>query len=966
MVNINEPIVLAIDPRPAFIRRERKEFERRVAAGLITGGAVGFDAPPSFRAVTDRAAREAAPPSFRAVTDRAAREAAAREVAAREAAVSSFRGQVSFIGDERGSLERQSSSLEAEGRKIDALQANIDRRQASLITRGTVATNRLVLDFNKKAAAFNTKAAALGAKVDAFNVKASQSGVRARELGVQLSAKEQQGIVFIEKPATPLGFDVRATQPFQVSEEILARSRAQQLAIGGAVAAGAVFPGISIAAGAPLAVIGGQLAGGFLVGEGARIGAERVVSEFEPGVVTEFVPSRPPPNIDVRATIGEIEQEFAGTETFAFERPETFAEVEARKDFVVTAASLIGFAAGARVGGGVIQGVQAILSKSKAKIVLTTDSIKTRGKQFLKTGKNEVTIKVEKGSFIQKSDGKIIPITGKGFIVSPTTQGKFISGGRAGILGQGTTDLAPSGEFFAPGPVFTPTTTPGISPLFGTPLRPLTVSEALEVRKGRRFVSPKPGVFDIGGIPIPTQPLAFKRPQTVKEVLEFRKGLRFVSPKPGVFDIEGRPIPLMKGFKKPVTAAEALFLTREIRRVSPKPGIFDIRGQRIGEPFKKRKPGPFRFREEFLGFEKPVKIRPVRPSREVFGARTVSVQKQVVKPISIQQAIPGSLAALSVGLPRVVKEPTQLLFEREFLEAFGLQPAKPVKRMGLFDVSAKSIFEPPKLTAFEKQIRGQVRKEVGERQRFETFLRITPLQKQLKKEKKARKVTTKELFGFAPLEGFADLTKPLAIPTVRGAARISEAQRERELERQRQRFRERQMPRLRERQRERERERQREREKLKEKLKLRPLLRPMLLEKVKAKRKRVKKVQAFKALVKKKGKFVKVSKRPLRKNTALALGAFLVDNSAAQTFRIREIMGNPTGPKVSRPSLSKFRKPIRSGRTQAKSPLFIEKTAFLIDRKGELEAITKRGLNALRQSFFRKRKARKIKRRRKK
>ncbi|KKL93257.1 hypothetical protein LCGC14_1876500, partial [marine sediment metagenome] len=165
MVNINEPIVLAIDPRPAFIRRERKEFERRAAAGLITGGAASFDGPPSFRAITDRAAREAA--------------------ARREAEISSFRGQVSFIGDERGRLEREQASIEAEGRRIESLRSNIERRQGSLITRGTVATNRLVLEFNKKSATLNQKAEAFGKKVDTFNVKVSQSNIRAGELNVQ-------------------------------------------------------------------------------------------------------------------------------------------------------------------------------------------------------------------------------------------------------------------------------------------------------------------------------------------------------------------------------------------------------------------------------------------------------------------------------------------------------------------------------------------------------------------------------------------------------------------------------------------------------------------------------------------------------------------------------------------------------------------------------------------------------------
>lgn len=1083
----------------------------KIAEARIAASAAGFDV-----------GRGQAVVSFRADIDRAARQAAAR----REAEVRALSGDISQISVLKGRLSISERQLSAEGRTLDKLQTDIERRQASIITRGTIATNRLVLEFNKKAKAFNKKVSDLDKTISAINVKASQSGIRASELGVQLSTKQQEGIVSIEQRAKPLGFDVKATQPFQVSEEIRARARAEQLAIGATVGAGAIFPGVGFATGVSLPVLAGQLAGGFLVGEGARIGAEKLVSGLEPGAITEFERERPTPSIDIRATIGKIEEEFAETTPLGFERMETVAEVQAKKDFVVIVASLIGFAAGARVGGGVVQGVQGILTRDNARILLTTSSAKTGGKAFAKGGKNEVVIKVEKGSFIEKPDGSKVFITDKGFTIRPNTPGRFVSGGRPGVLGAGSTDLG-TGLAIIPG--FKPTIPTGFSPLIGTSFRPLTAAEAIAATKGIRRVSKKPGVFDIFGVRI--EPITkFKRPATTKEAIKFAKEFKKVSPKPGIFDIEGSPIPSIEfafkepvttkeaiafgkrirkvspqpgvfdisgtvispivefkrpatvseaiafgkqakkvspkpgafdifgerikpsvGFERPQTAKEALLFARGIRKVSPKPGIFDIRGQRIEKPFKQAKFRPLKFRKDFFGFEKQPK-----PIREVsiFGRRTVTIKRQVKKPIRIQRFIPGSLAALSFGLPRVKKTPTELLFEREQADIFGIKKTRgppPVQKTGIPEIDkaiaeqikrgtfvlepargeSSIFFESFKTPEVFGELKGikELRESVAEAKRaaafispefrvpetifpefagvatgfarptpalkailgtrarvrpatvsqflgieefprakaakvrvttaqervqLKTILGISQIQRPRIKVKEKERVDVFEAFEFAPIQAFGDLAIPISIPVFRGAARISERQRERELERQFERITPRQLPRFRERERQRERQRQKEIEKEIPKPKLRALLRPILLEKVKAKRKRVKKVQAFASFVKKKGKLVKVSKRPLRKNTALALGAFLVDNSASQTFRIRKIMGKPRGAKVARPKLKKFRKPIRGGKIQTKSPLFIEKTAFLIDQKGESEAITKRGLEALRKGFFKK------------
>lgn len=122
--------------------------------------------------------------------------------------------------------------------------------------------------------------------------------------------------------------------------------------------------------------------------------------------------------------------------------------------------------------------------------------------------------------------------------------------------------------------------------------------------------------------------------------------------------------------------------------------------------------------------------------------------------------------------------------------------------------------------------------------------------------------------------------------------------------------------------------------------------------------------RGFDVLLKVRGQFRKQNPRPLHKSTAIALGSFLADETAAQTFKTRATRRKPTGPKKKATRLRKFRKPIRKGVPQRKSPLWIERTAFLIDRPQEKRDITAAGLRSLRASFFA-RKPKKRKRKRK-
>jgi len=107
---------------------------------------------------------------------------------------------------------------------------------------------------------------------------------------------------------------------------------------------------------------------------------------------------------------------------------------------------------------------------------------------------------------------------------------------------------------------------------------------------------------------------------------------------------------------------------------------------------------------------------------------------------------------------------------------------------------------------------------------------------------------------------------------------------------------------------------------------------------------------AKKHATKPKRAWVKLSDKPLKEKQALGLGAKAVDQSVARTFKIKKT----TKPVVSKPHLAnvwyqkkhKFRKPIKAGKVQHKSPLWIEKSKHLIDSPEEFKGITVEGWKA--------------------
>jgi len=108
---------------------------------------------------------------------------------------------------------------------------------------------------------------------------------------------------------------------------------------------------------------------------------------------------------------------------------------------------------------------------------------------------------------------------------------------------------------------------------------------------------------------------------------------------------------------------------------------------------------------------------------------------------------------------------------------------------------------------------------------------------------------------------------------------------------------------------------------------------------------------AKKYATKPKRQWVKLSDKPLKEKQALGMGAKAVDESVARTFKIKKTKKPP----VSKPHLAnvwyqkqhKFRKPIKAGKVQHKSPLWIEKSKHLIDSPGEFRGITVEGWKAI-------------------
>jgi len=118
-----------------------------------------------------------------------------------------------------------------------------------------------------------------------------------------------------------------------------------------------------------------------------------------------------------------------------------------------------------------------------------------------------------------------------------------------------------------------------------------------------------------------------------------------------------------------------------------------------------------------------------------------------------------------------------------------------------------------------------------------------------------------------------------------------------------------------------------------------------------------KKVPGFDVFVKTKGKFFKVTEKPLPKEKALFKGGKIVAESPSRTFKIVETGFFVKKGKDDKKLFNNFKKQFRpfkvkKGQKLFKENLFIEKSKFAIDTKKELEGITFKGIKANKMRRF--------------
>jgi len=118
--------------------------------------------------------------------------------------------------------------------------------------------------------------------------------------------------------------------------------------------------------------------------------------------------------------------------------------------------------------------------------------------------------------------------------------------------------------------------------------------------------------------------------------------------------------------------------------------------------------------------------------------------------------------------------------------------------------------------------------------------------------------------------------------------------------------------------------------------------------------KRKKPVTGFGLEVKRKGKFVRIfAGKSFSKKTVKRQAQQIVGGGVGASFRIVPAFGKRTAAQVGLPSFKprQFRKPIKKGKSQLGSNVFIERNKFRIDTPGELRGITLKGIRAPRKKF---------------
>jgi len=461
-------------------------------ASKVVGGAVGFDSPTSFRGGSLIGGIVEPYKQYSSLSPTA------------DLAIGKPKPAIKF----RSPTVAEGKTLQAEG---EALQKQAVKD--SLISGGggpSPTTVRKITAFNAKLDLYNRRVEMAQGIQDKAGVsylgpdvwKPSKPQQYVDIAGKQVAVIPGVGIRDFGGEVSSLGFDVRGLEPFDIPEEVLERSRAEQLAIGAAVAGGVIFPGIGLATGVPLAVIGGELIGGGFGAAGFSAAAEPFISKMKPGVVTEFSKTVPPPSFDIPATMLPPKESLLRLDIFPKKttRTQTPLELETTKGWARIGVSTLGFAVGGSIGAGVVGSIQkSLASNIRATIttnteigpVGTTNQVKVNGKT------TKINLVVPEGTKILKN-GKIVTVTKKGIVFKP--------GDTAGIVRTTTTPLITAERGLVPSG-FGLTTTPPKLPV-GLPITSFGLTDF------------SPGV--LGLLPKRTQIIVTQRP---KDIFGRSKGL---------------------------------------------------------------------------------------------------------------------------------------------------------------------------------------------------------------------------------------------------------------------------------------------------------------------------------------------------------------------------------------------------------------------------------------------------------
>jgi len=501
----------------------------------------------------------------------------------------------------------------------------------------------------------------------------------------------------------------------------------------------------------------------------------------------------------------------------------------------------------------------------------------------------------------------------------------LIEGGIAGtkaFLGTGKAAIAPKPKIKTiPKKIPKP-----MKPIVKQPQRPPTVKE---LQKVARNLPQKQAGIKITG----TGKTVLQQTKTIPTIKELQKIARGLNQKQA-------PIQVLSGTKTTITTKASIPTVKELQKIarglsgskapiqvtSKIPTVSQL--EKIAKTLPQKQAG--------IQITKPNLTPVITPT----ATRTATVTLTKTKPITkaaTQLAIPGSYKELATGLKVIPISP---------IVATGIPKTGYEKFRQQQEQISKNIFSNVKKTALTvpKQFQSYTEKPS---QRFENYLRLSPLEKTLQPSKTEQKQQQKVIKAIAPSIKNIQTTNSMQQSKQQEKeqrkliSRIMETPKETTTTRQS--YNINIIPR----------ERERTRDKVKEKPKPRKTTRIRFPTFPQIQKEKPKLEFGYKVLVRTKGietltgwkpgGFKPISTIVLPKEQALALGQKIVAGTAKRTFKIQPAYGKLVGYKGLTPFQPEMFK--------IKGRQYTEKTKYAIDTPGELEEITFKGLKTKRKGI---------------